>query len=63
METRTDMIRYPALIDGEKGAYGLSFPDILGVVSMGASMDETLLNSREALLDYVNEAINPRGSI
>lgn len=55
METRTDMIRYPALIDGEKGAYGVSFPDILGVVSMGATMDEALLNAQEALLDYVIE--------
>jgi len=50
------MIRYPALVDGEKGVYGVSFPDILGVVSMGATMDEALLNAREALLDYVIEA-------
>ena len=55
METQTDMINYPALIDGEKGAYGVSFPDILGIVSMGATMDEVLLNAREALLDYVIE--------
>lgn len=49
------MIRYPALIDGEKGTYGVSFPDIPGVVSMGATRDEALLNAREALLDYVIE--------
>lgn len=49
------MIRYPALIDREKGAYGVSFPDIPGVVSMGATMNEALLNAREALLDYVIE--------
>ena len=49
------MVRYPALIDGEKGAYGVSFPDIPGVVSMGTAMDEALLNAREALLDYVIE--------
>lgn len=55
METRTDMIRYPALIDGEKGAYGVSFPYIPGVVSMGTTMDEALLNAWEALLDYVIE--------
>lgn len=53
--TRTGMIRYPALIDGEKGAYGVSFPDIPGVVSMGSTRDEALLNAREALLDYVIE--------
>ena len=55
METRTDMIRYPALIDGEKGVYGISFPDIRGVVAVGATIEETLLNAQEALLDYVIE--------
>ena len=49
------MIRYPALIDGEKGICGVSFPDIPGVVSMGATVDEALLNAQEALLDYVIE--------
>ena len=43
------------MIDGEKGACGVSFPDIPGVVSMGATRDEALLNAREALLDYVIE--------
>ncbi|MYB26055.1 MAG: DNA-binding protein [Candidatus Dadabacteria bacterium] len=49
------MVRYPALIDGEKGAYGVSFPDIPGVVAMGTTMDEALLNAEEALRDYVIE--------
>lgn len=49
------MVRYPALVDGEKGAYGVSFPDIPGVVAMGATMDEALLNAEEALRDYVIE--------
>ena len=49
------MIRYPALIDGEKGVYGISFPYIHGVVAVGATMEEALLNAREALLDYVIE--------
>lgn len=43
------------MIDGEKGTYGVSFPDIPGVVSMGATRDEALLNAREALLDCVIE--------
>lgn len=43
------------MIDGERGDYGVSFPDILGVVSMGATRDEALLNAREVLLDYVIE--------
>lgn len=50
------MVRYPALIDGEKGAYGVSFPDIPGVVAMGVTIDEALLNAEEALRDYVIEA-------
>lgn len=50
------MVRYPALIDGEKGAYGVSFPDIPGVVAMGVTIDDALLNAEEALRDYVIEA-------
>jgi predicted RNase H-like HicB family nuclease len=49
------MVRYPALIDGEKGAYGVSFPDIPGVVAMGVTIDDALLNAEEALRDYVIE--------
>ena len=49
------MIRYPALVNGEKGAYGVSFPDIPGVMAMGTTMDEALLNAEEALRDYVIE--------
>ena len=50
------MARYPALIDGEKGAYGVTFPDLPGIVAMGASVDEVLVNAEEALRDYVIEA-------
>lgn len=50
------MARYPALIDGEKGAYGVTFPDLPGIVAMGASVDEALVNAGEALRDYVIEA-------
>ena len=49
------MIRYPALIDGEKGAYGVSFPDIPGVVAMGTTIDQALLNAEKALRDYAVE--------
>ena len=48
-----DSVRYPALIDGEKGAYGVSFPDLPGIVAMGDTMDEALMNAEEALRDYV----------
>ena len=50
------MARYPALIDGEKGAYGVTLPDLPGIVAMGASVDEVLVNAEEALRDYVIEA-------
>ena len=50
------MLRYPALIDGESGAYGVTFPDLPGIVAMGASMDEAMINAEEALRDYALEA-------
>ena len=50
------MVRYPALIDGENGAYGVTFPDLPGIVSMGKTVDEALVNAEEALRDYVIEA-------
>ena len=50
------MARYPALIDGEKGAYGVTFPDLPGIVAMGTTVDEALVNAEEALRDYTIEA-------
>ena len=49
------MIRYPALIDGDEGAYGVVFPDIPGIGAMGKTVDEALLNAEAALQDYVVE--------
>ena len=49
------MLRYPALIDGEKGAYGVTFPDLPGIVAMGKTLDEAMLNAEEALRDYAIE--------
>ena len=50
------MDRYPAIVDGEVGAYGVSFPDIDGIVAMGETLDEAMLNAEEALRDYATEA-------
>lgn len=50
------MDRYPALIDGEEGAYGVTFPDLPGIVAMGKTVDEALVNAEEALRDYAIEA-------
>lgn len=49
------MIRYPALIDGGEGAYGVVFPDIPGVGAMGSTVDEALLNAEDVLRDYAIE--------
>ncbi len=48
-------MRYPALIDGEQDAYGVVFPDIPGVVAMGHTIDDAMLNAGEALRDYAAE--------
>ena len=57
------MTRYPALLDGERGAYGVSFPDLPGIVAMGETVDEALVNAEEALRDYVIEAKRTGGAV
>ena len=50
------MVRYPAFVDGEDGAYGVVFPDLPGCVAMGHTVDEALLNAEESLRDYMLDA-------
>ena len=50
------MAGYPALTDGERGAFGVTFPDLPGHRRHGASVDEALENAEEALRDSVIEA-------
>ena len=50
-------MRYPALIDGESGAYGIVFPDLPGIVAMAATIEELICRGEEALQDYVLEAM------
>ena len=50
------LIKYPALIDGEPGAYGVSFPDLPGVAAMGDTPDEAVRNAAEALEDFAAES-------
>ncbi len=63
------MTRYPAWIDGEQGTYGVSFPDLPGIVAMGATVDEALMHAEEALRDYAieteraGEALTPPSAI
>lgn len=49
------MSRYPAFVDGEAGTYGVTFPDLPGIVAMGDTMDDALVNAEQALRDYVTE--------
>lgn len=48
-------MRYSALIDGERGAYGIVFPDIEGIAAMGKTLDEVILNGATVLQDYAIE--------
>ena len=47
-------MRYPALIDGEAGAYGVVFPDFPGCVAMGSTVDEAIENAEDALRDWID---------
>ncbi len=46
-------MEYPALIDGEAGAYGAVFPDLPGCVAMGYTLDEVVRNAEDAMRDWV----------
>ena len=50
------MVRYPAFVDGEDGAYGVVFPELPGCVAMGHTVDEALLNAGDSLRDYILDA-------
>ncbi len=49
------MVLYPALIDGDPGAYGVVFPDIDGVGAMGETVEEALESAKAVLIDYAIE--------
>ena len=57
------MSRYPAYIDGKKGAYGVTFPDLPGIVAMGKTIDEAMVNAEEALRDYAIETEKDKEAI
>jgi predicted RNase H-like HicB family nuclease len=54
------MSRYIALVDGETGAYGVTFPDLPGCVAMGDILEEAVSNAAEALRDWA-EVTEARG--
>ena len=49
------MTRLPASLDGEHGSYGVSFPDVPGIVALGATVDEALMHAEEPLRDRMAE--------
>ena len=49
------MLEYPALLDGEPGAYGVAFPDLPGICAMGYTIDDALVNAAAVLRDYAIE--------
>ena len=51
------MVAVVALLHGEPGAYGISFPDFQGCISGGASVDEALRRGRETLTFHVENMI------
>jgi predicted RNase H-like HicB family nuclease len=51
------MARYVGLIDGERGAYGVAFPDCPGCTAMGATVEEALHNSVDALAEWVADEL------
>jgi predicted RNase H-like HicB family nuclease len=57
------MARYIAIVDGKKGAYGVTFPDLPGCTSMGTTVDEALRNAVEAVRMWIEETIDQGGSI
>ena len=46
-------MKYPALIDGEAGAYGAVFPDLPGCVAMGCTISEVVRNAEDAMRDWI----------
>ena len=47
-------MKYPAIIDGERGAYGVVIPDMPGACcAMGSTVDEALADAEEMLPEYV----------
>jgi predicted RNase H-like HicB family nuclease len=49
-------MRYVALVDGKKGAYGAVFPDLPGCTSAGKTLMELYRNAIEAVRLWVEDA-------
>ena len=49
-------MRYPALIECESGAVGVTFPDLPGCVAAAETIDEALASAAAVLRDWVEVA-------
>ena len=57
------MPQYVALVHKESdGCYGVSFPDLPGVITGGDSLDEALEEAADVLAFAAEDWINPDGS-
>ena len=57
------MSKYPAIIDGELGAYGVVVPDMPGACcAMGETVDLALADAAASLADFAHE-ITARGGV
>jgi predicted RNase H-like HicB family nuclease len=50
------MARYVVIVDGRPGAFGVVVPDLPGCTSGGATVDEALRNTVEAVTLWVEDA-------
>jgi predicted RNase H-like HicB family nuclease len=50
------MTQYAALIDGERGAYGVVVPDLPGCTSAGETIDQAYRNAIEAVRLWAEDA-------
>jgi len=57
------MSRYVALLDGHAGAYGVVVPDLPGCSSGGATIEEAVANTQEAVTLWVDEMAAQGGDI
>ena len=53
-------LKYPVIIDGELGAYGIVIPDVPGCFAMGKTVDEALEDAADGLAEFF-ELFEERG--
>ena len=57
------MTKLIALLHRASEGYGVSFPDLLGCISHGATLDEALANAREAAIFHIEGLVEDGGDV